>query len=274
MRREARPSPGLTGARLVPARGHVCWVVDDSEDYASTALSLLSGATRVGQCPVLFAPAGSGAALGPLEPPAVLADDPATDLPGGDHLDPAAMVSVFREHTERARARGYRGVRLVADMDWLHSTSADAASIAAYEAHVEHVAAELEATIICAYRRSSFPAAAIESAVTLHSQSRGHDHEPRFRLMSDGPGEWRLCGEVDVSVSRMFKAAFTSAVTPGNCAVDLHGLRFIDISGMRAIMAAAADAEGPVRLRNPCRFFLRYWELCSFSQTAPNVHLV
>lgn len=278
MTSEVQPSPGLTSARPIPAKGHVCWVVDESEEYASTALSLLSEAPRFGQCPVLFTPAGAGGVPGgvpgPLEPPAVLADDPVTGLLGEGRLDPAPVVRVFREHTERARANGYEGVRLIADMDWLHSARIDAASIAAFETHVEHVAAELGSTVICAYRRSSFPAAAIEGAITVHSQLRGYADEPPFRLMSTGPGQWRLSGEVDFSVSRLFKAAFTSAVRPGYSAVDLRGLEFIDVSGMRAVLAAAAEADGPVVLRNARRIFRRYWELCDFGQVLPNVHLV
>lgn len=265
---------GRPDARLVPAGSHVCWVVDDEDDYASTVRSLLSEADRFGQRPIVFAPAGSGAELTAPGPTAVLAADPATDFLGAGPLDPAAMVRVFREQTYRARATGYQGVRLVADMDWLPSTRADASSIAEYETRFEHLAAELGATIICAYRRSSFPAAAIDGAVAVHSQLRGYDATPRFRLVSSGPGEWLLRGEVDFSVSALFSAAFTSAVKLGDCAVDVRELRFIDVSGIRAIVAAAAQARGSVELHRPPALFRRYWELCGFSRTRPDIHVV
>lgn len=266
MTQSVEPAQSSSG----PAGSHVCWVVDDSEDYASAARSLLSEAARLGQRPIVFAPEGSGPNLSS----AVLAADPAADFLGGGPLDPAVMVRVFREQTYEARTTGYRGVRLIADMDWLHSTGADAASVAAYEAHVEHVAAELGATIICAYRRSSFPAATFEGALTMHSHLRGHDEEPQFRFVSNRPGEWRLWGEVDFAVSALFGAAFASVVKLGDCVIDLHGLRFIDVSGIRAIASAADDAGRTVKLRRPRRIFLRYWELCAFSQTLPNVRLL
>lgn len=271
--RAVTPLPGLTSAQLAPAGSHVCWVVDDAENYIPTAASLLSEAARFGERPIVLTPAGREEELRALRFPVELAVDPAAHFLGGGPLDPAAMVRVFREQTEQARATGYRGVRLVADMAWLHATRADAASIAAYETHVEHVAAELGATIICAYRRSSVPAVAVEAALTVHSGLCGYDAAPRFRFVANGPGEWRLNGEVDFSVSELFAAAFRSAVKLGNCAVDLRGLRFIDVSGVRAIVTAAADADRPVELRNPGRLFRRYWELCAFSQARPNVHL-
>lgn len=61
----------------------------------------------------------------------VLAADQAAYFSGGGRVDPEAIVRVFREQTDQARATGYRGLRLVADMDWLRSARADAASIAA-----------------------------------------------------------------------------------------------------------------------------------------------
>lgn len=52
---------------------------------------------------------------------------------------------------------------------------------AAREAVLDRVAAELDATIICAYQWPLSPLA-IEAALAVHPVLRGHDDDPRFRL--------------------------------------------------------------------------------------------
>lgn len=155
-----------------------------------------------------------------------------------------------------AREAGQRGVRLVADMDWLRPARAEPAAIAAFEAVLDRLAAELDAMLVCAYRRRSFPAAAIGSALAVHSKTRGHDADPPFQFISVGTRQWRLRGEIDFSVSPLVQAADTAAAQLGDCTVDLHDLKFADLSGMRAIIGTARNATA-IELRNPPPTFRR-----------------
>lgn len=247
----ATTSPGVTEARPpLPAGSHVCWIVEDKAAYAAESASFLAEAGRAGECPALLP----------------------HDLSHGGRLESAGMARTLREQTARARARGYRGVRLVADMERLHRAEAATREIVAYEALLDRVADEIGATIICAYPRWSFTSETLAGVLAVHSVLHGHDTEPRFRFVSSGTREWRLSGEVDITVGSLFEAAFAAAVRLGDCAVDLSALRFIDVGGVR-IIASAAEGE-TVRLRHAPRVLRRYWELGGFARLAPGVRLI
>lgn len=264
-------SPGVAvGRPPLPVGSHVCWIVEDAEAGAAEAASFLAEAAETGERPVVFAPAGSARSIVPAHPGA-LAADPAADFLHGGPLDPSAMARVLREQESLARARGYRGLRLVADMGWLHRLRPGPCAIVAYEAILDRLADELGATIICAYPRWSFTSEALVGTLAVHSVLHGHDTEPQFRFISRDAGEWRLSGEVDITVRTLFESAFAAAVRLGDCAVDLEGLRFIDVGGVRAIATAAGDET--VELRNVPRVLRRYWELCGFTSAAPGVQL-
>lgn len=104
----------LLPAGLIPAGTHVCWVFGHPDDYVSAAVPLLAEAKRLEQQPVLIAPPGS-AGLAALEPFAA----GAMRL-GGTPPDPMVIAGLIREQAALAQAGGYRGVRLVADMNVLH----------------------------------------------------------------------------------------------------------------------------------------------------------
>jgi len=98
-----------------------------------------------------------------------------------------------------------------------------------------------------------------------------------YEFAADGPGRWRLSGEVDVAVSEQFAAsvaAAASAAGPDGCAISLDELRFIDLSGLRAIAAAATGAGVRVELQGVPAVFWRYWYLAGFSEAVTGVYPV
>ncbi len=101
-----------------------------------------------------------------------------------------------------------------------------------------------------------------------------------YQFAADGPGRWRLSGEVDVAVSEQFAAALAVAVSAaraagaGGCAIGLDELRFIDLSGMRALAAAATAASVRVELHGVPAVFWRYWYLAGFSEAVTGVYPV
>lgn len=264
-------SAGLTRTRPVPAGSHECWVVDDPAGLAARAASLLAGASRARQRPAVLAPAGSPvlAAL----PPGETAARPFRDYLAGGRPDAAAVAAAIREQAGAALASGYAGIQLVADMDWLLPARPSPGAITAYETMIDRVTAEAGASVACAYRRSSFPRDALDGALAVHPVIRGRHASPQFRFTCSGPGQWRLSGDIDISVTGVFAAGFRAAVRPGGGTVDLSGLEFADLSGIRAIADAAADAGGPVELRGAPLPFRRYWQLCDLGRTAPGIRL-
>jgi anti-anti-sigma factor len=197
--------------------------------------------------------------------------DLATAYPGGK-LDPA----ILRGYATQACEGGYSGLRVVADMDWLLPFRPQMAQIISLELQLDRLIAELNATLVCAYRTSSFDTAAIIAALTVHSAhspQRGGHPVPQFRFTATGPQSWQLSGEIDFPVSDMFQAALSTAASLGECVIDVSGLRFVDVSGMRSLAIASRTAASGIRLHGASRELRRLWDLCGFDRAAPLVYL-
>ena len=98
-----------------------------------------------------------------------------------------------------------------------------------------------------------------------------------YLFVSSGPGRWRLSGEVDEAVCDQFAASLAVAVGAGGaggCTISMHELRFIDLSGMRALASAAAAADVRVELHGVPAVFWRYWYLAGFSEAVTSVYPV
>lgn len=103
-----------------------------------------------------------------------------------------------------------------------------------------------------------------------------------YQFTADGPGRWRLSGEVDAAVSDQFAASLARAVGAagagaagaGAYAISMDELRFIDLSGLRALAAAAATAGVRVELHGVPAVFWRYWYLAGLSETVTSVYPV
>jgi hypothetical protein len=124
--------------------GHVCWLVSDPAAYDELAAALLAEGGRLGQRPVAFGP----------------------DVvsPG----TPAAIMDLIRELAATASADGHGGLRVVADMDCILPLHLSTADIVALELRLDRLLSELNATVVCAYRRSSFDTTAIAGALAVH----------------------------------------------------------------------------------------------------------
>jgi ABC-type transporter Mla MlaB component len=255
----------------VRVSGHVCWVVDDPAGYVKSAADLLADGMRLDQGPVVLGPLGD--VLGEIAAMtgATVLDPPATH-PGGK-LDPAALCDMLRGCAVRARADGYGGLRIIADMDWLLPFRPQMAQIIGLELQLDRLTAELDMTLVCAYRMASFGTAAIVAALTVHSAQRGGHPLPQFRFTAAGPQTWQISGEVDLRVSDMFGAALGAATSLGECVIDVSRLSFVDVSGMRILAAASRSADSGIRLNGASQGLRRLWDLCGFAQAAPLVRL-
>jgi hypothetical protein len=101
-----------------------------------------------------------------------------------------------------------------------------------------------------------------------------------YQFTADGPGRWRLSGEVDAAVSDQFAASLARAAGaagagpagPDGWAISMDELRFIDLSGLRALAAAATAAGVRVELRGVPAVCWRYWYLAGFSEAVTSVY--
>ncbi len=250
--------------------GHVCLVVTDDGDFADLATDFLADGNARGEKTVAFGAADS-VLLARLTPLAAIGADPHLAFLGGRGLEPETMFAMFREQDALARREGYARLRVAADMDWLLSAAPSAEEIIGFEVLLDRVVAELGATVLCAYRSTSFDERTIVGTLCVHPVRMGHEDEPPFELVSGDSESWRLRGAVDMSVAAEFAGAFAAAAKSGGV-VDMTGLEFIDVAGMRAIAQAARSADVPVQVRAR-RSFERYWQLAGFHEAAPTVHV-
>lgn len=63
-----------------------------------------------------------------------------------------------------------------------------------------------------------------------------------------------------------------AALSCGDCEIDVSGLEFIDVSGLRAIVRAASERD--VRLMSPRPIVRRGWEFRRFADDVPAVRLL
>jgi anti-anti-sigma factor len=252
--------------------GHVCWLVDDPAGYLTAAAGMLGGdGSHPGRQHLVFGPRGS--VLAELAAAtAATAADPAEMLPGGV-LDSAAVAGMIRDCAAQARRAGHDGLLLVADMDWLLPLRPTPAQITAHELRIDRLAAELGISIVCAYRASSFGPADIDGALSVHPIQRGEGRSPQFRLTAAGARSWQLSGEIDITVISAFEAAISTAASLNDCDIDITGLRFIDIAGMRTLARSARGASGGIRLHGASATLRRQWQLAGFASAAPEVRL-
>lgn len=253
--------------------GHVCWVVGQAEAFLDVASAVLEDGVAAGRKPLAFGPEG-GEAVTMLSPVAAVATDPRVAFLDGGPLDPPSMYDMFREQTAAARTEGYEGVCLVADMDWLLAQRPAPEAIVAFELLLDRVVAELDATVVCAYRESSFDGPDIAGALAVHPIDIGDGEAPQFRLVAGEPGTWRLSGEIDVADDPTFAAAFAAATGDDPCEVDVSNLDFIDVAGMRVIAAAGRSRGRRIVLRGASAALRRNWQAIGYDKLAPTVELI
>lgn len=267
---------GGTGMAPLGDGDHVCWVVDDPASYTAVAGTLIAEGRARGQQMVVFAPAGRtppGPGSTPPRPGSVATADPYAAFFGHAPLEPGIMLHALRELAAQARAGGYEGLRVISDMDWLLPGSPTPEEIAALEIMVDRAARELGATIVCAYRRSSFDPVVVLAALPVHPIRRGNDEGPQFGFRAEGTSDWRLSGEIDVAVVDAFAAAFAAAASLGDCLVDVSGLEFVDVAGLRAMSQAARRSHADIQLRGAPAALHRLWQLLGPAEQAPELRL-
>ncbi len=243
---------------------HVCWPVDDPDTYVETAAQLLRDGRDANEKPVALGPDGSA-----LQ--ALSGEGPFTTINssvGFLATRPLATESIFAALRQRSRIatdEGYRGLRLVADMDWLLPMRPTLEGVVAYELLLDRVVKELGATVVCAYRCSSFDCNTLTGVRCVHGTSLDDEVVPPFRLHAGAGAGWELSGEVDCSVAGAFSAAFMAAAAGSARVADVSRVTFIDVTGMRTIVTAAKVCGG-LRLVGASSLFRRSWELGGFAQ--------
>lgn len=244
--------------------GHICLVVDDSRAYADAAAAYLSEGDARGEKTVTFDPHDSPVQQR-LRQYAVMSADPYVDVLGRGELDPERMFTMFRHEAAKARDEGYRRLRVAADMDWLLPATRGRDEALQFEVLLDRVVSDLDATVLCAYRRTSFSPDTILGMLCMHPVKVGDSGQEPFKLIAGDDGCWVLSGELDVMGSTVLEPGLRA--TAGEpWVVDVSGVVFADVSGMRAIATAARAAQCRLHLRGASEALKRYWRLAKFDR--------
>jgi anti-anti-sigma regulatory factor len=259
----ARTAPGGTS--------HTCLVVDDDRAYADIAAAFLSEGEARHEKTVAFGPRDS---LGQrrLQHLAALTADPYVDFLERGDLEPEHVFAMFRRETAKALDEGYQRLRVVADMDWLLPATQHRDEALRFEVMLDRVVTEVDATVMCAYRRTSYSPDTIIGMLCIHPVTVG-EHEPApFKLIVGDDGCWFLSGEVDASSSFLLVPTL-KATASEPWVIDLSRLAFMDVAGMRAIATAALsrNPDRTLHVRGASTGLQRNWGLAGFDRPATSI---
>ena len=270
MTRKARLLTALEG---LTDGDHVGWVVDDPARFIPMTAEYLRQGVWARQKLFYFTPEPDGWPESlPIEDE-VSVLDPHLAFLGGGLLDATAMYAGFEQETAKAVGEGYRGLRVMADMDWLLSAGASGRVIAAFEQGLDAVAAQSSTTVVCAYRPESFSARDLAGVICVHPYQLGAASEDLgFRIWSSGPGRWHVSGQVDLRAAEAFPAMVRSAAEGSDrLYLDCSELDFIDVAGIRALAQVVYSTGTGMRLRGTDEALRRSWRLLGFDSSVTNV---
>jgi anti-anti-sigma factor len=256
------------------AGDHVGWIVRDREEFAWLTSRHLRQGSAAGDKLFLFGPDG-GLEQASAVDDAVTVLNPGKAFLGGGAVDPEAMLGHFREQHILAREQGFRGLRVVADMDWLLTVqpTPTAAGLVDFEQRLDRFVADTDAIIVCAYRPENFAAAELAEVMCVHPHTRGAAPEPvGFRMWSGGGDVWQLSGDIDVNSGNALRERLRSAAaSKRNVTLDLTGIRFIDLAGLRTIAAFSVEQAVSVTVEGMGDTMRKCWNLLDLDAFAPYV---
>ncbi|MCP2258514.1 STAS domain-containing protein [Streptoalloteichus tenebrarius] len=263
---------------------HVGWIVDSAEEYDRLSRWCLADGARCGDKLFVLGARTDDVCAAHLPEHLTLPHPRHDAFDAFDAFDAEAMGRVFARETAAACHEGYRGVRVLADMEWLldHPPTPPLETLVDFEVRLGRLVAEVGAIMVCAYRTRRFDPLTVAQVMCVHGLELGADRPDRgFRMWSSGNDVWEVHGEVDLSNAAAFRAALDTALAHSGAParertgarvatvrLRLSGLRFIDVTGMRTLALAAQSHRPGVRLvvQAAPRKFRRWWELLGYDQ--------
>ena len=277
---ETRVAGAVRDLATLEGGDHVAWFLDRTADFPALAAQFFRQGTARGDKLLMFAPQRRAVSRLPIGDGVTVFDPRQAFLagrPGAATWDwNRQFGSALREQTALACAEGYRGLRLIVDMDWLFDTTATLEQVVELEQGLDEATAAEKAVVVCAYRLESFSTAEIAGAACVHPRTLSDTpSEAGFRMWSSGANRWHLSGEIDLRARNIFPALLIAAARGReqlrlNCAE----LDFIDAAGTRAIAHAACETATPLYLEHAGDPLRSLWRLLDLEAYAPNVELL
>ena len=245
---------------------HVCCVVGSSDQFDRWARRSVQEGVLAGQ--KLFRVISRGHAPVGREANVTLVD------PAGSPMSPDVVFDFYRRETAKARAEGFSGMRVVADMRWALAHPALLPQLAALELRLDEVVAELDATVVCVYGEADYSRRDLAEVVAVHPLTSGVPvADPGFRIWNLDRGAWEIAGEVDASNVDLFGRALTAILASGPVRrLRCGGLRFISAAGIRALSGVSLAQPGQaIVIQEASPMLRRCWTIFEFDAHLPGV---
>jgi anti-anti-sigma regulatory factor len=278
-----RLSGALGAGDTLSSADHVCWVYDDPVSFTDAAERFLAEGLARGERLMCV---GNGLAedlraagepfgsLADLVARGALSFVPVTGTyADGRVVRAEEQLAYYDAAVQAARAEGYRGLRVVADVTPLAGTEAGRAGLVRWE-HVadEYIASGAGMVALCAYRCRDLPPEAVADVASVHPQVHAPHDAPSFRLWFDGPRA-ALAGTVDTfAADRLARVLAGISATGPRVALDLSAVEVVDAAGARALArwaGALTDRGTAVHLPGAPTSLVRIWSLLGLGQRAP-----
>jgi anti-anti-sigma regulatory factor len=262
---------------------HLCWVYDDPASFVDAAQRYLAeGLARRerllcvgdGLDVELRAAGETFGSIDALVAEGTLAFQRVGEaFVGGRPMNPADQWAFYDAAVRAARAAGYRGLRVVAEITALASSAAGRTGMVEWEHLADgYIASGSGMVAMCAYRRGALDADAVADVTAVHPQVHAPLDPPSFRIWFDA-SHVAVAGTVDTfGAARLARVLSTTRVAGPTAVLDLSELEIVDAAGCRTLAGWArslADRGIRLRIQGAPRAVVRIWRLLGMDGPAP-----
>jgi anti-anti-sigma factor len=261
-----------------PGGDHVCWTYASDAERREVLVEFLGEGLAAAEKVVCLVRRGTEPDVADI---VAAAGYDARDLLAGGRLvvaaaedaylqdgtfDPAACIRSYEAFVREAVAEGFTGIRVFGEVGWLLRLPEAREAWASYEFQAGALAARLPVVALCGYDERECDQAALELVAAIHTSTLSADSRrqpPPFHVRAGADGSVVLDGEVDYFSADDVRALILgSADETGEVVIDVSHLRFVDVAGMSAIVAATRDVRGRhgvAEVRGASPMFRRMW---------------
>jgi anti-anti-sigma factor len=194
-------------------------------------------------------------------------------------FDPEATYRSAAQDAAAARQAGFRGLLVTGEMSWALSRLGCPERLADFEAGLQPVLHATQFSGICQYDRRLFGTREADRLITIHPllaspECLYHDRVLRITLVFGPPG-LAVVGTVDTENFTAVAEALRRFADrrPGDIRLDMAGLDFIDVAGLRVLVECAASLrDRQLHIANLSPSLRRVMELVGWAD-APGIVL-
>ena len=246
-------SQGLTDSpRGIGPDGHACWGYHElAGDFRDAAVVFLTEGIELGQALMFVGGPDAEELVRSTEPMGSMVADGSLQVapfesvyPGGRRMPDQDQWAAYAAATEQARAAGFTGLRVLAEVTSLATPDGAWPEHARWESYADRRMADFSLSALCCFDRGALPAEALSAIASAHPvvDRRLGDLAP-FRLFGS-PDALALAGEVDAFSSESLRRLLDADNPEADQVLDVGDLRFIEHTGLLALHEYAESVRG------------------------------